>query len=111
MATLGASLNQSGTSDLRDIIAQKERELHEINEFRLRNLEAACAEKEREVADLKARLTQVKEDFAFNLKVCGRAPAASTSRRKDPPEFISHLLLPSSSLRSAMQSLIATIGK
>lgn len=72
MATLGGSLSQPGaSSDLRDIIAQKERELHEINEFRLRNLEAACAEKEREVTDLRSRLAQVKEDFAFNLKVGG----------------------------------------
>ena len=82
MATLGSSLNQSGTSDLRDIIAQKERELHEINEFRLRNLEAACAEKEREVADLKARLVQVKDDFAFNLKVCH--PATTPSVKLTP---------------------------
>jgi hypothetical protein len=37
--------NSVGTGDLRDIIAQKERELQEINEFRLRNLESACAEK------------------------------------------------------------------
>ena len=43
-------LNNSG---LRDIISEKERELHEINEFRTRSLEAVIRDRELEVrADL-----------------------------------------------------------
>jgi hypothetical protein len=84
---------------LRAVIAAKERELHEINEFRLQTMEAALAEKasrarlpfnpppppqpccqacapcrcpgaqEREAGELKGRLAKIKEDYQYNLKV------------------------------------------
>ena len=48
---------------------QKEKELHDINEYRIHTLETLLQEKEREIADSKARLSKLKDDFNYNLKL------------------------------------------
>ena len=58
-----------GPSNLRGIIMAKEKELHDINEYRIHTLEALIADKEKEAAEQKARLAKLKEDFGYNLKL------------------------------------------
>ncbi|SPQ96323.1 unnamed protein product (mitochondrion) [Plasmodiophora brassicae] len=55
--------------DLRRLIREKERELHEINEFRSKSLESLAAAKATEVEELKARQAQIRNDFNYNLKL------------------------------------------
>ena len=50
-------------------ILQKEKELHDINEYRIQTLDGLLADKERELADAKQRVGKLKEDFTYNLKL------------------------------------------
>ncbi|CAN0110215.1 unnamed protein product, partial [Scytosiphon promiscuus] len=52
---------------LRQLIETKERELHEIHDFRIRSLEGLLEEREVALADSFARYDKLKEDFKFNL--------------------------------------------
>jgi chromosome segregation ATPase len=54
---------------LRGLILQKEKELHDINEYRIHTLETLLTEKERDVAENKTRMQKLKDDFSFNLKL------------------------------------------
>ena len=57
------------SNSLRTLILQKEKELHDINEYRIQTLDCLLAEKERELAEGKQRLAKLKEDFTYNLKL------------------------------------------
>ena len=62
----------SGTpppAHLRGLIMQKEKELHDINEYRIHTLENLLQEKDRDVAEGKTKLAKLKEDFTYNLKL------------------------------------------
>ena len=56
-------------SNLRGLIAAKEKELHDINEYRIQTLESLLQEKERDINDGKHRLAKLKEDFQYNLRL------------------------------------------
>jgi hypothetical protein len=63
-----ASLNRS-VAELPALIAAKEQELRDINDYRLQSLERLLLEKENESRELKANIARIKEDFAYNLSV------------------------------------------
>lgn len=54
-------------SDIKTLILQKEKELHDINEYRIRALEELCQKKDAELEDLRTKFSQIKDDFQFNL--------------------------------------------
>ncbi|CCI49808.1 unnamed protein product [Albugo candida] len=54
---------------IRSLVQEKEKELHEINEFRIQSLENLSREKESENAILKQKLVKLQEDFQYNLKL------------------------------------------
>jgi chromosome segregation ATPase len=56
-------------ANLRALVRQKERELHEINETRFRALEEIQSEREASLVDLRDRYDKLKEDFAYNLRL------------------------------------------
>ena len=58
-----------GGGSFRGLIAQKEKELHDINEYRIHTLETLLQEKERELAEHKQQKAKLKEDFNYNLKL------------------------------------------
>lgn len=58
-------LDQSGIGT---IIAEKERELSEMNSLRFRSLEKLLTQKESEVGKLSGKLERLKEDYEYNLK-------------------------------------------
>ncbi|KAL1514532.1 hypothetical protein AB1Y20_003629 [Prymnesium parvum] len=60
---------------LRGLILQKEKELHDINEYRIQTLEALLQDKERELSDGKARLGKLRDDFNYNLKLLSERDA------------------------------------
>lgn len=56
-------------SDLRQMILQKEGELREMNDYRLKQGELVIQSKDMEIKELSSRLHKLKEDFNFNLKL------------------------------------------
>ncbi|CAM9938895.1 unnamed protein product, partial [Choristocarpus tenellus] len=58
-----------GDSKLGHLIESKERELHEIHNFRIRSLEGLLEEREQALADAFARYDKLKDDFKFNLSL------------------------------------------
>ena len=71
---LAASLAGSGPlnpagSALRTLIGQKEKELQDMNEYRIRALEGAIAERDRQVMELRENFKKLKVDFQYNLKL------------------------------------------
>ncbi|KAJ1486834.1 hypothetical protein T484DRAFT_1788414, partial [Baffinella frigidus] len=50
-------------------VGQKEKELHDMNEYRIHALECSVAERDRQVAELRVSLRGMKADFEFNLKL------------------------------------------
>jgi chromosome segregation ATPase len=54
---------------LRGLILQKEKELHDINEYRIHTLESLVSDKEKDITEHKQRLQKMKDDFCFNLKL------------------------------------------
>nr|CCA21418.1 conserved hypothetical protein [Albugo laibachii Nc14] len=54
---------------IRSLVQEKEKELHEINEFRIHSLEGLICDKESENAILKQKLVKLQEDFQYNLKL------------------------------------------
>ncbi len=59
----------SGGSDIRSLIQQKEKELHDINEYRIRSLEDTVRRHEKSESDLRLKFSKLKEDFSYNLKL------------------------------------------
>ena len=72
-------------SHLRGLILQKEKELHDINEYRIHTLESLLSEKEREVGEGKQRLSKLKEDFTYNLKLLEERDAELYASRLSSP--------------------------
>lgn len=54
----------SSGNKLRSLIIQKERELHEINEYRQKDLENQLQKKDIELSKYRERMAKLKEDFA-----------------------------------------------
>lgn len=54
---------------IRSLILEKERELHDMNEYRIRTLEALLRDKETAAGATKQQLAKLQEDFKYNLKV------------------------------------------
>ena len=54
---------------LRELIMTKEKELHDINEYRIQTLESLLAEKERDANEAKQRMSKLKDDFTYNLRL------------------------------------------
>ena len=63
------SFSLSASDDIRALIFQKEKELHDISDYRLRTLEKAIADKESEISLERNRFSKLKEDFQYNLKL------------------------------------------
>ena len=65
-----ASLSASAAGGhIRDLMRQKQEELLEIHEYRVREAEARTTSKESECEDLKRKLAKLKEDFQYNLRL------------------------------------------
>ncbi|RHZ02528.1 hypothetical protein DYB35_005313 [Aphanomyces astaci] len=56
------------TNNIRSLILEKEKELHDINEYRIRTLEGLLKEKQA-MQGYKQKFYQLQEDFKYNLKV------------------------------------------
>uniref|UniRef100_K3WZT4 Uncharacterized protein n=1 Tax=Globisporangium ultimum (strain ATCC 200006 / CBS 805.95 / DAOM BR144) TaxID=431595 RepID=K3WZT4_GLOUD len=54
---------------IRSLILEKEKELHDINEYRIRTLEALLRDKESAANGYKQKFTKLQEDFKYNLKL------------------------------------------
>ncbi|RHY72349.1 hypothetical protein DYB38_012701, partial [Aphanomyces astaci] len=57
------------TNNIRSLILEKEKELHDINEYRIRTLEGLLKEKEQAMQGYKQKFYQLQEDFKYNLKL------------------------------------------
>ena len=57
------------SSALKSLIGQKEKYLHELNEFRIQALETAIAERDAEIHECRENLKKLKTDFHYNLKL------------------------------------------
>ena len=55
------------SDDLTAFVRHKEKELHDINEYRVEKLEVGVLEKERTIKDVVKKFQALKEDFEFNL--------------------------------------------
>ncbi|KAK1934616.1 Coiled-coil domain-containing protein 57 [Phytophthora citrophthora] len=55
--------------NIRSLILEKEKELHDINEYRIRTLEALLRDKETAATGAKQKLSKLQEDFKYNLKL------------------------------------------
>ncbi|GLE05521.1 hypothetical protein PINS_up014544 [Pythium insidiosum] len=55
--------------DIRSLILEKEKELHDINEYRIRTLETLLREKESAAQAYKHKFVKLQEDFKYNLKL------------------------------------------
>ena len=70
-ATEAAVASASAVHDgpFRSLIAQKERELHDINEYRLKSLEEAVRTREASEKAIRTKFKKLKDDFVFNLRL------------------------------------------
>ena len=57
------------TMNIRSLIAQKEKELHDINDYRVGTLEEELRRREKSESVLRAKFAKLKEDFTYNLKL------------------------------------------
>ncbi|TMW65974.1 hypothetical protein Poli38472_003739 [Pythium oligandrum] len=55
--------------NIRSLILEKEKELHDINEYRIRTLETLLREKETAAHAYKQKFNKLQEDFKYNLKL------------------------------------------
>lgn len=55
------------SSRLQSLIASKERELHDINQFRIETLEGMLRDRDRAQEELKGKLRRLRDDFQYNL--------------------------------------------
>ncbi|KAF0694024.1 Aste57867_15064 [Aphanomyces stellatus] len=56
-------------NNIRSLILEKEKELHDINEYRIRTLEGLLKEKEQAANGFKQKFYKLQEDFKYNLKL------------------------------------------
>jgi hypothetical protein len=64
-----ADVTTTSDGPFRSLIAQKERELHDINEHRLKSLEEAIRVREETEKMLRGKFKKLKDDFVFNLRL------------------------------------------
>ncbi|ETV96228.1 hypothetical protein, variant [Aphanomyces invadans] len=57
------------TNNIRSLILEKEKELHDINEYRIRTLEGLLKEKEQAMQGYKQKFYKLQDDFKYNLKL------------------------------------------
>jgi hypothetical protein len=55
--------------NIRSLILSKEKELHDINEYRIRTLEHLLGERDATCSELNSKIAKLKEDFQYNLKL------------------------------------------
>ena len=67
---------------LRGLILQKEKELHDINEYRIHTLESLVSDKEKDITEHKQRLQKMKDDFCFNLKLIATAELQHSGKQE-----------------------------
>jgi len=65
----GSQLNTGTGSALRMLIGQKEKELHDMNEYRIQALEGAIAERDQQISELRENFKKLKVDFQYNLQL------------------------------------------
>ena len=65
--------------------AKKEKELHDINEYRIATLESLVQERDRDLTEHKAKLGKLKEDFTYNLKLLEERDASSSGTTRPSP--------------------------
>ena len=65
----GSSPAGAQTINIRSLIAQKEKELHEINDYRVSTLEEELRRREKAEVTVRAKFGKLKEDFMYNLKL------------------------------------------
>ncbi|CAI5745574.1 unnamed protein product [Peronospora destructor] len=61
-----------GPGNIRSLILEKEKELHDINEYRIRTLETVLREKETAANAAKEKLIELQVDFTYQLKLLDR---------------------------------------
>lgn len=59
----------TANQDLQILIQEKERELQEMNEYRMRGLEQALRSKDDQIQSLRGKFAKLSEDFNYNLKL------------------------------------------
>ena len=57
------------TSSLQDLVQQRENEWREAQELKIKSLQSALMEKERQLNNEKLRFRKLREDFEYNLKL------------------------------------------
>eukprot|EP00742_Colponemidia_sp_Colp-10_P009488 GILJ01010349.1.p1 GENE.GILJ01010349.1~~GILJ01010349.1.p1 ORF type:complete len:1398 (-),score=342.82 GILJ01010349.1:162-4355(-) len=65
----GVITSYTDRTQLRGMIMQKEKELHDINDLRFNTLEALMRDKDKSITELRIKLNKLKEDFQYNLKL------------------------------------------
>lgn len=58
---------EGGAESIRDLIQQKENELHDIHDFRSRTLETLVQQREVELQTVTDKYGKLKQDFSYNL--------------------------------------------
>lgn len=64
-----AHISVETSSNLHELVQQKENEWREAQELRSKSLQSALKEKERQLNNEKLRFGKLKEDFEYNLKL------------------------------------------
>lgn len=64
-----AKIPSTTTAEIRDLVRQKQDELLQIHETRVREAELRASAKEAEVEELQRRLAKIREDFQYNLRL------------------------------------------
>jgi chromosome segregation ATPase len=57
------------SDSIRSLILSKEKELHDINDYRIRTLETMLKDKEKGSNDTQQKFMKLKEDFQYNIKL------------------------------------------
>ena len=60
---------QTPEDKFKSLIESKEKELRDINEYRIASLQRSVEDKEAAAASARAKLSKLKEDFQYNLKL------------------------------------------
>eukprot|EP01138_Halocafeteria_seosinensis_P003918 gb/GECG01004004.1/.p1 GENE.gb/GECG01004004.1/~~gb/GECG01004004.1/.p1 ORF type:complete len:1089 (+),score=223.89 gb/GECG01004004.1/:1-3267(+) len=81
--------NQKDT--LRSLIVQKEKELHEINEYRIQSLETTLQERDKELQDLQSKFGRLRDDFRYNLQLIEERDKELDEAEKHSQQLQQHL--------------------
>eukprot|EP01135_Chromosphaera_perkinsii_P003726 Nk52_evm44s252 gene=Nk52_evmTU44s252 len=66
-SSTSASFLVASSANLKEVLLAKEKELRDLNDYRIKCLENACSTKDEEIFNLKIKLRQLAEDFNYNL--------------------------------------------